>query len=182
MGVPLTRPFEASDRPGRQCAVEDPELVGERGAAPAVSLELVEVARSDRSVRQLAAGVREPDRRGVRHDHERDATRPPRAVRAKRRRCSQAGRLTVRHARTPRSGESRRRGRPGRRRSLTVESGGVGPGELANELTFQAPASQTSETTCVRHDCCGWTVAPLPTMPTYQTAIVASADEKRSTR
>ena len=50
-----------------------------------------------------------------------------------------------------------------------------GPGELANELTFQAPLSQTSETICVRHDCCGWTVAPLPTMPTYQTATVASA-------
>ena len=71
---------------------------------------------------------------------------------------------------------------PGVAAASAVESGGVGPGELSNELTFQAPRSQTSETTCVRHDCCGSTVAPLPTMPTYQTATVAASREKRSTR
>ena len=65
----------------RQGAVEDPELVGERGAAAAVSLELVEVARPDRPVRHLVAVVREPDRRGARHDHERERTRQPAAVR-----------------------------------------------------------------------------------------------------
>ena len=31
-------------------------------------------------------------------------------------------------------------------------------------LTFQAPCSQTSDTVSVRHDCCGCTVAPLPTI------------------
>ncbi len=54
----------------REGAVEDPELVGESGAATAVSLELMEVARPDRPVWHLVAVVREPNRRGARHDDE----------------------------------------------------------------------------------------------------------------
>jgi hypothetical protein len=62
---------------------------------------------------------------------------------------------------------------PGLAGISAVDSGGVGPSALLKELTFHVPLSQTRETTSVRHDCCGWTVAPLPTIPTYQTATVA---------
>jgi hypothetical protein len=42
---------------------------------------------------------------------------------------------------------------PGDSVGSVAESGGVGPAELSNELTFQARCSQTSVTICVRHDC-----------------------------
>jgi len=51
-------------------------------------------------------------------------------------------------------------------------SGGVGPGALANDVTFH-PCSHTSDTVSVRHDCCGCTDAPLPTIPTRQIATAA---------
>ena len=82
--------------------------------------------------------------------------------------------LTARHVRTPRSAGWRRTARRACRRPRRSRAAASGPASSRTMLTFQAPRSQTSETTCVRHDCCGWTVAPLPTMPTYQTATVAA--------
>ena len=71
---------------------------------------------------------------------------------------------------------------PGTSACALFASGGVGPGELWKAVTFQAPLVQMSETIWVRHDCCGATVAPLPTMPTYQTATCAVVGEYVSMR